>query len=70
MTDQDLAEKLARVATEMVTIADAMHARGSEVDASGDWHWAYRYHRHAREIKNAAKIARKWAIEISREAAA
>ena len=70
MTDQELAERLARVATEMVAIANAMHARGSEVDASGDWHRSYRYHRHAAEIAGAAKIARRWAIEISRGAVA
>lgn len=69
MSDQELAERLARLAAEMSDISEEMHLRGTAVDAAGDWRRAHSFHRHGAEMAGAAKLAREWAIEISRGAA-
>ena len=70
MTDQELAERLARIAAEMESLIEPMHARGSRVDARGQIQEAFVFHRFGSDLKTMARQARYRAIVISREAAA
>ena len=70
MTDQDLAEKLARLAADMESLAEPMHARGSRVDSRGLIQEAFICHRFGSDLQEMARQARYRAIDISREASA
>jgi len=70
MNDQELAERLARVAAEMESLIGPMHERGSLADSRGLIQQSFLCYRFGTDLKEMARQARYRAVEISLEASA